>query len=44
VTTFNIRASYDDYKLEFYHTCTRQFALQWIEQIEEFRQWIKSKF
>ncbi len=44
VTTFNIRARYDDYKLEFYHTCTKQFAAQWIEQIEDFRLWIKNKF
>ncbi len=44
VTTFNIRARYDDYKLEFYRTCTPQFTVQWIDQIEDFRLWIKNKF
>jgi len=41
VTTFNIRARYDDYKLEFYKTCTKKFTKFWIKQIEEFRKWLK---
>ena len=26
ITTFNIRARYDDYKLAFYKTCTKKFT------------------
>jgi HEPN domain-containing protein len=41
VTTFNIRARYDDYKLAFYKTCTKKFAERWINEIKVFRKWIK---
>jgi HEPN domain-containing protein len=43
VTTFNIRARYDDYKLEFYKTCTREFTENWIDEIKGFRKWIKEQ-
>lgn len=43
VTTFNIRARYDDYKSEFYKACTREFTTEWIERIKEFIKWIKEK-
>ncbi len=43
VTTFNIRARYDDYKLEFYKTCTKKFTESWIKKIKGFRQWIKKQ-
>jgi len=42
VTTFNIRARYDDYKNEFSLRCTKRYAEEMIRKIEEQRLWIKS--
>ena len=41
VTTFNIQARYDDYKLEFHNKCTKDFTEKWIRSIKEFRIWLK---
>ena len=41
VTTFNIQARYDDYKLAFYKTCTREYTEKWINEIKGLRKWIK---
>jgi len=41
ITTFNLNARYDDYKKEFYDTCTANFAKEWIEKIKLLLQWIK---
>jgi len=41
VTRFNIKARYDDYKLDFYKKCTKDFAKQWLVKIKEHRKWIK---
>lgn len=30
VTTFNISTRYDDYKMDFYKTCTKKFTKKWI--------------
>lgn len=43
VTTFNIRARYDDYKSEFYKTCTKEFTEEWSNKIKDFRKWIKNQ-
>jgi len=43
VAAFNIRTRYDDYKLSFYRTCTKEFTGKWISEIEGFRKWIKDK-
>jgi len=43
VTAFNIRARYDDYKLAFYKTCTKDYTEKWIKEIEGFRKWIKKQ-
>ena len=43
VTAFNLRARYDDYKMEFYKTCTRDFTEKWIDEIKGFRKWIKKE-
>ena len=43
MTTFNIRARYDDYKHEFALRCTSQFTATMIGKIEELGLWIKSK-
>jgi HEPN domain-containing protein len=42
VTTFNIRARYDDVKDEFYRIATRDFADGYVHQILEFCSWIKN--
>jgi HEPN domain-containing protein len=41
ITTFNLNARYDDYKKEFYTTCTRDFTKEWLEKIKKLQQWIK---
>ncbi|MFQ5687034.1 MAG: HEPN domain-containing protein [Candidatus Scalindua sp.] len=41
VTTFNIQARYDDYKLAFYKTCTKEYTEKWINEIKGLRKWIK---
>ncbi|MBS1259140.1 MAG: hypothetical protein MAG551_02206 [Candidatus Scalindua arabica] len=41
VTTFNIQARYDDYKLDFYKTCTKEYTEKWITEIIGIRKWIK---
>jgi HEPN domain-containing protein len=41
ITTFNIKARYDDYKQSFNKKCTKEFADKWIEKIKSYRQWIK---
>jgi len=43
VTTFNIRARYDDYKHEFALRCTSEYTAAMIGKIEELRVWIKSR-
>ncbi len=42
ITRFNIDARYDDYKSKFYNLCTLEFTTKWIEEIKEFRKWIKN--
>lgn len=44
ITTFNIRARYDDYKLEFYKICTKDFTAEWIGNIKRLREWLKKMF
>ena len=43
ITTFNIRARYDDYKQLFYKKCTFEFTALWIKNIEEMILWLKEK-
>ncbi len=43
VTAFNLGARYDDYKMEFYKTCTQEFTKEWISEIKGFRKWIKKE-
>ena len=40
ITTFNINARYDDYKLAFYKKCTFEYTTIWINHIKNIRQWI----
>lgn len=41
ISTFNIRARYDNYKLEFYEKCSKDFTEKWIAIIKELRAWLK---
>lgn len=41
ITSFNLNARYDDYKREFYSSCTVEFTEAWIEKIKTIRTWIK---
>ncbi|MFW8600419.1 HEPN domain-containing protein [Desulfobacterota bacterium M19] len=43
ISTFNLRARYDDYKKEFQQKCTSEFATKWVNIIKELREWTKSK-
>ena len=43
ITTFNMNARYDDYKMEFYKKCTDAFSTYWIDQIKNLRLWIKQQ-
>lgn len=41
ITSFNLNARYDDYKREFYSSCTVEFTEDWVEKIKTIRTWIK---
>jgi len=43
ITTFNINARYDNYKLNFTKLCTKEFADIWMPRIESVREWIKKQ-
>ena len=43
ISTFNLQARYDDYKMSFHRKCSREFTEKWINEIEDFREWIKGK-
>jgi HEPN domain-containing protein len=43
VTTFNINARYDDYKMEFYKKCTKEYSTFWHRKIKEYTKWIKKE-
>ena len=43
ISTFNLRARYDDYKMEFQRKCTKEFTAKWLDIITEFREWTKNK-
>jgi HEPN domain-containing protein len=41
ITTFNIRARYDDYKSEFYKKATKAYAEKYFQSAQELRIWTK---
>jgi len=43
ITSFNINARYDDYKREFYLSCTESYSKEWIDKIKELKVWIKKE-
>ncbi|MGD8500103.1 MAG: HEPN domain-containing protein, partial [Phycisphaerales bacterium] len=40
ITTFNIDARYDDYKLSFRKKAKRQFSLKYLKKTREMLQWL----
>lgn len=40
LTTFNINARYNSYKQEFYKLCTKEFAEEWKNVIDNLRAWL----
>lgn len=43
ITTFNIRARYDNIKLAFYKKATREYAKKWFLIAKEVYQWLTEK-
>ena len=43
ISAFNIRGRYDDYKREFHKKCSNRFTKEWVDNIKEFREWIKKQ-
>lgn len=41
ITTFNIKARYDDYKLAFYKKATKQYAEKHLDITKQLKLWIK---
>lgn len=44
ITTFNIRARYDDYKLSFYRKATKKYAASYFAVTDRLRIWIRKTF
>lgn len=44
MSTWNIRARYDNYKLEFYKKANRVFTNRWFTKGKEFIKWLESHF
>ena len=44
INTFNIRARYDDYKLEFYKKATRSYTVKYFKSANKLYLWLEKKF
>ncbi|MBU1199962.1 HEPN domain-containing protein [Patescibacteria group bacterium] len=44
ITTFNIEARYDSYKLAFYKKATRQYSQKWLKIINQLATWFISLY
>lgn len=44
ITTFNIKARYDDYKNQFYKIATKEYAEKYLLQAERLITWLKKHF
>ena len=44
ITSFNINARYDDYKMAFYKKCTPEYTDEWLTPINNLRLWIKKQY
>jgi HEPN domain-containing protein len=43
ITTFNMRARYDDYKLSLYKKATKEYTQALLQQASRLRLWIQNK-
>lgn len=43
VNDFNLEVRYPEYRQEFYKSCTKEFAEEYLEKIKEQYKWIKSQ-
>jgi len=43
ITSYNLEARYDDYKLKFYEKANNAYTLDWISRCQKLFIWIKSK-
>jgi HEPN domain-containing protein len=43
VTDFNLEARYPDEKFSFYKRCTYEFAVNYLNKIEEMKSWLRQK-
>ncbi len=43
ITTFNLEARYDDYKLAFYQKATHEYSQKWSQACKDLHLWIKSQ-
>ena len=43
VTDFNLEARYPDENFSFYKRCTKEFTIQYLNQIEEMKKWLFQK-
>lgn len=44
ITSFNLNARYDDYKMVFYKKCTPEYTADWLNQIKNLSLWIKKQY
>lgn len=44
ITTFNIKARYDDYKTNFYKKATREYAQRYITKTKNLILWLKKNY
>jgi HEPN domain-containing protein len=43
ITTFNLNARYDNYKMDFYKLCTEDFTLKWLDRIQKLESWLRKQ-
>lgn len=44
VSTFNIEARYDDYKLSFYKKATKNFTAKYLKKTKEILKWLNERY
>lgn len=44
ITTWNIRARYENIKFQFYKKATKEFAALWLHKVKEIIKWLKSLY
>lgn len=44
ISSFNIEARYDDFKLSFYKNATRVYTEKWLKKCQEYFLWLKNQY